>query len=396
MNAEQLLNSAKELSPELVQHRRYLHTIPGTGFDLKETLDYISGKLTEMGVTHAPCGKAGIVATIGGKTEGKVFLLRSDVDALPVTEESGEPFASTNGKMHACGHDLHATILLGAARLLKANEDAIQGTVKLMFQPAEEIFQGADDMIAAGVLENPKVDAAMMAHVFSGLPMPTGTIAVLDGVSNAAADVFTIRIQGKGCHGSMPSTGIDPLLAGAHMLVALQEIHSRELAANDEVALTFGSFNSGIAANVIPDTATLSGTLRTFNEDLRAHVKARMEEIVAGLSKAFRVESTIEYTSGCPVMENNSELAANVSAYLREMLPSQAVISLKNMKGAGSEDFACISQKVPALMLGIPATHPEGPTFTQHHPKVRFDEAALPLGAAAYAYAAIRWLEEHK
>lgn len=396
MNAEKILASAKELAPELVAHRRYLHTVPGTGFDLKETLEYIDAKLTEMGVEHAPCGKAGIVATVGGKKPGKVFLLRSDVDALPVREESGEPFSSTNGKMHACGHDLHAAILLGAAKLLKDNEDAIQGTVKLMFQPAEEIFQGAEDMIAAGVLENPKVDVAMMGHVFSGMPVPTGTVAVLDGISNAAADVFTVHIQGKGCHGSTPSVGIDPLLAGAHMLVALQEIHSRELASSDEVALTFGSFNAGIAANVIPDTATMSGTLRTFNEELRAKVKARMGQIVAGLAQAFRVEATIEYTSGCPVLENNSELAGNVISYLKELLPPQAVLTMKNMKGAGSEDFACISQAVPAVMLGIPATYPEGPVFTQHHPKVRFDEAALPVGAAAYAYAAIRWLEEHK
>ena len=396
MTAEHLLQEAKALAPELVAHRRYLHSIPETGFDLKETLDYVSAQLTALGIPHQPCGKAGIAATVGGKHPGKVFLLRSDMDALPVAEESGEPFASTNGKMHACGHDLHTSILLGAAKLLKDHEDSLQGTVKLMFQPAEEIFQGAEDMIAAGVLENPKVDAAMMGHVFSGLPIPTGMVAVLDGVSNAAADVFTIRIQGKGCHGSMPSAGIDPLLAGAHMLVALQEIHSRELAVSDEVALTFGSFNAGIAANVIPDTATISGTLRTFNEDLRAHVKERIGQIVAGLAQAFRVTAAIEYTSGCPVMENNSELSADISRYLREMLPAQAVLPLKNMKAAGSEDFACISQKVPSLMLGIPASVPSDPVFPQHHPKVRFDESALPLGAACYAHAALRWLEEHK
>lgn len=395
MNAEHILQAAQARKDEFVANRRYLHTVPGLGFDLKDTLDFVSKKLTELGIDHAPCGKAGIVATLGGKKEGKVFLLRADMDALPMAEESGEAFASANGRMHACGHDLHTAILLGAAALLKENEDAIRGTVKLMFQPAEEIFQGAEDMIASGVLEEPKVDAAMMAHVFSGLPMPTGVIAVLDGISNAAADVFTVRIQGKGCHGSMPNTGIDPLLAGAHMLIALQELHARELAMSDEVALTFGSFNAGIAANVIPDTATLSGTLRTFNEELRAHVKQRMEDIITGLAKAFRTEVTIEYTSGCPVMENDSDLAASISGYLRELMGPQTVMTLKNMKASGSEDFACISQKVPALMLGIPANAPDGAPYPQHHPKVRFDESALPLGAAAFAYGALRWLEEH-
>lgn len=396
MNAEQLLRAARELSGEMVANRRHLHTIPGIGFQLDDTLAYVSQKLSQMGVAHKSCGKAGIVATIGGKKDGKVFLLRADMDALPMAEESGEPFSAANGRMHACGHDLHTAILLGAARLLKENEDEIFGTVKLMFQPAEEIFQGADDMIAAGVLEDPAVDAAMMAHVFSGMPMPTGVIAVMDGISNAAADVFTIRIQGKGCHGSMPNTGIDPLLAGAHILIALQELHSRELAVSDEVALTFGSFNAGIAANVIPDTATMSGTLRTFNEELRAYVKQRMEEIVTSIAKAFRTGATIEYTSGCPVMQNDSDLADSVGGYLGELIGPKAVIPLKNMKGSGSEDFACISQKVPAVMLGIPANAPEGTAYPQHHPKVRFDEAALPLGAAAFAYSAIRWLEEHR
>lgn len=396
MNAEQFLQTAMGYKDEFIANRRHLHATPELGFELKETLAFVSAKLTELGIAHTPCGKAGIVATVGGKKEGKVFLLRADMDALPMAEESGEEFASANGSMHACGHDLHAAILLGAAKLLKENEDAICGTVKLMFQPAEEILLGADDMVKAGVLENPKVDVAMMAHVFSGLPMPTGMIAVLDGVSNAAADLFTLRIQGKGCHGSMPHTGIDPLLAGAHMLVALQELHSRELSVSEEVALTFGSFNAGVAANVIPDTAVLRGTLRTFNEELRARVKQRMEEIVAGLAAAFRVQASIEYDSGCPVMENNSELSACVTGYLGELVGPKALFPLKNMKGSGSEDFAFVSQKVPALMLGIPANAADGTVYPQHHPKVRFDESVLPLGAAAFAYSAIRWLEEHR
>lgn len=404
MKAEQIIQAANALEDELVANRRYLHTIPGIGFDLKATLEFVSQKLTEMGVAHKPCGKAGIVATIGGKKPGKVFLLRADMDALPMAEESGEPFSAQNGLMHACGHDMHTTILLGAAKLLKEYENEICGTVKLMFQPAEEIFSGAADMIEAGVLEDPHVDAAMMLHVFAGMPMPTGLVAVCDGISNAAADVFTIRIQGKGCHGSMPSTGIDPLLTGAHILIALQELHSRELAMSDEVALTFGSFNAGIAANVIPDTAQMSGTLRTFDEELRAHVKQRMEEIVTGIAKAFRAEATIEYTSGCPTVQNDQNLCNDVTGYLQEMLGPQGAMSTTQMlgksggmKASGSEDFAFVSQKVPSVMLGLPAGNAQtGHMFPQHHPKVRFDESVMPIGCASFVYAAIRWLEEHR
>ena len=407
MNAEQMRNAAKALAPELVACRRHLHTIPGTGFDLGETLDYVGGELTKLGIDHKPCGKAGIVALVGGKKPGKVFLLRADMDALPIREESGESFSSENGKMHACGHDMHTTMLLGAAKLLKEREDEICGTVKLMFQPAEEIFCGADDMIAAGVLEDPHVDAAIMIHVMGGLPMPAGMTMICDGgVSASAADVFTIKVQGKGCHGSMPNAGIDPLIAAAHMLVTLQEIHARELAMSEEVALTFGSFHAGNAANVIPDTAELSGTMRTFDEEVRAHVKQRMEEIVDGVAKALRVEATVTYTSGCPTLDNNGKLSKCVAAYAKELLgPQMALTSGQLMamaggggvaKAAGSEDFAFISQKVPSVMLGMAAGSPQtGYVYNQHHPKVRFDESTLPLGAAVYAYTALRWLEEH-
>ena len=407
MNSEQMLNAAKALAPELTSCRRYLHTIPGTGFELKETLDYVSAELTKLGIDHKPCGKAGIVALVGGRKPGKVFLLRADMDALPIREESGEPFSSENGKMHACGHDMHTTMLLGAAKLLKEHEDEIAGTVKLMFQPAEEIFCGADDMIQAGVLEDPKVDAAIMLHVMGGLPMPAGMTMICDGgVSASAADVFTIRVQGKGCHGSMPNAGIDPLIAAAHMLVTLQELHARELAMNEQVALTFGSFHAGNAANVIPDTAEMSGTIRTFDEGVRAHVKARMEEIVAGVAKALRVEASVTYTSGCPTLDNDGELSECVATYARELLGPQMALTSGQLlalsgggglaKTAGSEDFAFVSQQVPAVMLGMAAGSPKtGYAYTQHHSKVRFDEETLPLGAAVYAYVALRWLEDH-
>ena len=266
MTSETLLREAEALGDQVLAERRALHQMPGTGFDIGDTLAYVKAELTSMGYQPEDCGRAGVVALAGGKKPGKVFLLRADMDALPIREESGVEFASQNGRMHACGHDLHTAMLLGAARLLKAHEEEIPGTVKLMFQPAEEIFEGSRDMIEAGVLEDPKVDAALMIHVMAGMPFPAGTVIVsAPGVSAPAADYFTIKVQGKGCHGSMPNTGVDPLTVAAHILIALQEIHARELAMDDRAVLTIGTMNAGTAANVIPDTVTMGGSIRTFD-----------------------------------------------------------------------------------------------------------------------------------
>ena len=233
MTKEQLLSEAKALQEEIVTHRRWLHTHAETGFDLNETKPYVKAALEQMGYTVNECGKAGLVTTVG-KVGGKVFLLRADMDALPIHEESDVDFICTNGKMHACGHDMHTAMLLGAAKLLKAHESELSGLVKLMFQPAEEIFEGSKDMIDAGILEDPKPDAAMMIHVTAGMPIPAGTVIVSSpGVSAPAADYFNIHVQGKGCHGSAPQNGVDPLTAAAHILIALQEIHALELSSSD-------------------------------------------------------------------------------------------------------------------------------------------------------------------
>ena len=265
MTSEQLLQEAKSYEAKLIETRHYLHTHPETGFDLSETKAFVKKELIAMGYEPIECGKAGLIALAGGKKPGKVFLVRADMDALPMKEEADVDFASENEKMHACGHDMHTTMLLGAAKLLKEHENEIEGTVKLMFQPAEEIFEGSHDMIENGLLKNPDVDAAMMIHVMAGVPIPTGTIIVSDGgVSAPAADYFTIQIQGKGCHGSMPNNGIDPITAAAHIITGLQEIHARELSIFDEAVLTIGTIHAGNAANVIPDTAELSGTIAFY------------------------------------------------------------------------------------------------------------------------------------
>ena len=407
MTPEKLLEESKNIYDTVLMERRWLHQNPGTGFDIQETVDFVKKELADMGIEPVDCGKAGVVALVGGKKPGKVFMLRADMDALPVKEESGEPFASQNGKMHACGHDMHTSMLLGAARLLKVHEDEIEGTVKLMFQPAEEIFEGSDDMINAGLLENPKVDAALMIHVMAGMPLTPGTVIVsAPGVSAPAADYFTIKVQGKGCHGSMPNTGVDPLTAAAHILINLQEIHARELALGERAVLTVGTMNAGTASNVIPDAVTMGGSIRTFDESTRSFIKERMVEIACSTAKAFRAEAEVEFGSGCPTLYNDKELSVYIDKYVKELLTNKMALSAaelqsgdnggKTSKSAGSEDFAYISHKVPSIMLALAAGQPEkGYKYPQHHPMVKFDEDALLNGSAVYAYTALRWLEEH-
>ena len=401
MTKEQILREAQALQEEIKAHRLWLHTHAETGFDLTETKPYVKSTLTEMGYTVQECGKAGLVTTVG-KPGGKVLLLRADMDALPIAEEADVDFACKNGRMHACGHDMHAAMLLGAAKILKAHESELGGTVKLMFQPAEEIFEGSKDMIASGVLENPRPDAALMIHVAAGMPLPAGTVVVsAPGVSAPAADYFTIRVHGKGCHGSAPQNGIDPLTAAAHILIALQEIHARELSASDEAVLTIGTFHAGEAGNVIPDTATMGGTIRTYDEKTRTYLKERMTAIAQSVAEAFRASADVSFGSGCPTLINDKALSEKVTGYLKDLLGANRAFTTaelsggKPARGGGSEDFAYVSHEVPSLMLALAAGEPsKGYPYPQHHPKVKFDESVLSTGAAVFVDCAIHYLRE--
>ena len=392
-----LFHDAKKLMPILSRHRRWLHAHPGVAFDLGDTLAHVRTELEALGLSPVPCGRAGLTAVIGSGTP--CILLRADMDALPIPEESGEAFASANGCMHACGHDLHTAMLLGAAQLLKAREAELEGTVRLMFQPAEEIFEGAKDMIEAGVLESPAPGAALMLHVTVGAPLPAGTvIAMAPGVSASAADYFTIRIQGRGCHGSTPHLGIDAITASAHTLLALQELHARELAPGTEAVLTVGTIRGGTAANAIADSCTLEGTIRTFDEGIRSQLKERLQAISSAVASAYRAAATVEFGSGAPTLVNDADLARAVPGASREILPADMVLSAADFpagsRAGGSEDFAYVSQKVPTLMLALAAgSSADGYTHPLHHPTVRLDENAMPFGAAALAHTAMRWLE---
>jgi hippurate hydrolase len=263
-------------------------------------------------------------------------------------------------------------------------------------------------MIVSGLLENPKVDGALMIHVMAGMPFPAGTVLVsAPGISAPAADYFTIEVKGKGCHGSMPNTGIDPLSAAAHILIALQELHARELAMNDQAVLTIGTIHAGTAANVIPDSVTMKGSLRTFDEETRSFLKNRMEEMTEGIAKSFRADAQVIWGSGCPTLVNDTDLSVCMLSYVKELLDTKHALSVaelstmsngaKSSKTAGSEDFAYVSHQIPSIMLALAAGEPEkGYCYPQHHPMVTFDESVLAPGIAVYAYTAMRWLEEHK
>ena len=393
-----LLEEAKSLQEELVRHRRWLHAHAETGFALTETKAYVKTALEEMGYPVQECGKAGLTATVGNPG-GKVLLLRADMDALPIGEETGLPYAG-HSAMHACGHDLHTAMLLGAAKLLKNREDRLPCQVKLMFQPAEEIFEGSLDMIRHGILENPKPDMALMIHVTTAIPLPAGTVMVSSpGISAPAADYFSIQVQGKGCHGSAPQNGVDPLTAAAHILIALQEITAREIASSEEAVLTIGSFHGGEVGNVIPDSATLSGTIRTYDVGVRAYFKQRLTEISQGIAATFRASARVTFGSCCPTLVNDPLVHQAVYTILKDLLGPDQVFTTaqlgggKPQRGGGSEDFAYITQEIPSLMLALAAGEPsKGHTYPQHHPKATFDEEVLSTGAAVFAGIATAWL----
>lgn len=404
ITSEELLKEAHALEPQLQQWRRTLHRHPEVGFDLPHTKELVKKALTEMGYEPKDCGKAGVIALAGGKKPGKTILLRADMDALPIPEDSGEEFSSeVPGKMHGCGHDMHTAMLLGAAKLLKAHEDELEGTVKLEFQPAEEIFQGSPDMIAGGLLEDPHVDAAVMFHVLAGMPLPVGTVLVPGGgITMAGCEQYHITVHGKGGHGSMPEACIDPITAAAHIHIALQEINSREMDPHSFGVFTTGRFQAGAASNVIPDTAEMWGTIRTIDPENKVGelIHKRMTEIAQGVAAAYRCTAEVGFSDYCPCMVVDHALAGNAMTYMTELVGQGAMDMSKltgGKPGGGSEDFAFVSHEVPTVSMFLSAgSAKEGYAYGQHHPKVKFDDSILYEGSAAYSWFALRWLSEHK
>ncbi|MBE5973057.1 MAG: amidohydrolase [Paenibacillaceae bacterium] len=397
------LNMANQLQEKLVMYRHQLHAIPELDLSLPMTAAYVKEMLESIGLTPTPVGESGLMVTIGGQRPGKVILIRADMDGLPIKEEADISFASLNGNMHACGHDLHTSMLLGAAEILKEKEEQLCGTVKLMFQPGEETLHGAKMMLENGILENPKVDAAMMVHVLSGMPIPVGQFVIPqagEGIS-ASSDWFEIVIHGRGAHGAMPDAAVDPLNVAAHLHLALQGIISREISPVESAVLTIGVMEGGSTNNVIPDIARIKGSVRTFTAVMRDKIETRIHEISTGIGETYHAKVDVIYTRGCPEVKIDSRLNDQMRTTITDTFGANSFIDLTQLipggKLMGSEDFAFVTQAVPSTSVFISADNSkEGNSYPMHHPKVMFSDDVLSKGAAVYAAFARDWLESNR
>ena len=383
---------ASALRQQIVDDRRYMHTHAEVGLDMPVTKAYVMEKLREYGLEPMDCGH-GVTATLGHG--GKTILLRADMDALPMAEESGLPFACPTGQAaHACGHDNHAAMLLTAARMLKETEADLEGTVKFMFQPAEETFQGSRDMIANGILDG--VDAALAYHVGPG-KMPVGIYMYnAGGTMMFSNDGFTITVKGHGGHGAYPHTSIDPINIGVHIHLALQELIARESDPSWSCVVTVGQFSAGSAPNIIPDTAVLRGTIRTDKSEAREKLVRRVEEVSKAVAAVYGGTAEVEMATGVPPLICDGKLVNEIVGYMQE-LSFPGAMPYPGVQASASEDFALVAEKVPSAFMYLSAGFlDEQGDWPAHNPKVRFNEDVLPIGAACLAHCAVRWLQDNK
>ena len=391
-----IMEQAIAIKDDIVSYRRTIHANPEVGTELPMTKKFVMDKLKEFGYEPQEICESGIVATISGPKPGKTFLLRAVMDALPMEETTVCDFAAKNGNMHSCGHDMHSAMLLGAAKLLKQNQDQIEGTVKLVFQPDEEGFTGAKAMIEAGVLQNPKVDAAMAMHVNSGTP--SNLVVAGKGTSIGGCFRFRIVVKGVGCHGAMPETGVDPIFIAHHIYSGLQSILTREIPAIKPAVITIGKFVGGDAPNIIPGEVVMEGTIRALDKEVGEFIFDRMKDRVESTAKMFRGEAKLIELSSVPPLTNDTELAKEVTSYVKDLVGEKAVCLFEG-GGMGSEDFASYSYEVPSvyLMLGA-GTKQENPLYGEpmHNEKVVFNEDILVTGAAMHTYCSIMCLKNNK
>lgn len=385
-----LFERAKELHSETVSHRRFFHEHAETGLEMPKACAYIQKELAACGIESQHCGH-GIAACIGHGTP--VILLRADMDALPMAEESGLPFACQTGReAHTCGHDFHAAMLLSAAKLLKEREPELHGTVKLMFQPAEEPLTGCRDMLEAGILTEPVPQAALACHVSTGHTEPglvlyNGSSTMMFSVNN-----FEIRIFGTGSHGAYPHASVDPINIGAHIHLALQTLIARESNPLDACALTIGQFEAGTALNIIPETAVLRGSLRTNYPEAQKKLVRRLKEVAEGTAAVFGGRAEVELLCDIPPLRCDGALTGQMVSYLQEL---PGIRTIDGIEASASEDFALIAAQLPGVYFYLMAGFPdERGSYNAHNPKVLFNEDVCSLGSAIYAHCAMRYLQD--
>ncbi len=384
---------ALELREETVAHRRWLHSHAEVGLQMPKGQAYVMEQLRECGLEPRPCGH-GVSAELG-RTGNRTILLRADMDALPMPEESGESFACPTGtEAHTCGHDFHAAMLLTAAKMLKENEAALMGRVRFMFQPAEETFEGAKDMMANGILDG--VDGALAYHVGSGR-MPVGLFMYNSGGTMMySVDGFRITVHGRGAHGAYPHSSIDPINIGVHIYLALEALIAREADPSKACVLTIGSFSAGSAPNIIPDTAVLQGTLRTNDSASREKLVRRLKEAAQKTAEVYGGSAEVEMISQVPPLVCDSSMTEEMVGYMKE-LPIPGLTPVPNTSASASEDFATVAEQVPSVFMYLSAGYlDERGDAPAHNPKVQFNEDVCPIGSACLAHCAVRWLENHQ
>ena len=385
---------ALALKEETVAHRRFFHVNAEVGLNMPKGQAYVLEELKKLGIEAKPCGH-GVSATVG--KPGKCLLLRADMDALPMAEESGLDFACPTGtEAHTCGHDFHVAMLLTAAKMLKENEDALEGTVKFMFQPAEETFEGAKNMLENGILENPTPDAALAYHVTSG-KMPVG-IYMYNNASTMmfSVDGFKITVKGKGAHGAYPHSSIDPINIAVHIYTALEALIAREVDPAKANLLTIGKFTAGTASNIIPETAELQGTIRSNDKPSRELLVRRMKEIAVKTAETYGGSAEIEMLSEVPPLICDPKLTNEFVGYMKDMnIPG--AMPYPGISASASEDFASIADKIPGTFMYLSAGYLDDRGLAPaHNPKVQFNEDVCPIGAASYAHCATEWLKNNK
>ncbi|MDQ2857969.1 MAG: amidohydrolase [Candidatus Eremiobacteraeota bacterium] len=364
---------------ELVSVRRRLHRQPELSMVEHETAALVAAELgrLELDEVRTGVGQTGVLGTLRGGKPGPISLLRADMDALPIVELAGGEYRSErSGVMHACGHDGHVSILLAAAKTLARRRAEVAGTLVFCFQPGEEGYAGNRLMIADGALENPHVDRTFALHLFSGLDV--GKIGVRDGAFFASADEYTLVIKGKGGHGAMPQLAVDPVVAGAYFVTMLQTIVSREVAPKDPAVFTVGKFQAGTTFNVIPDEATLMGTVRCFDPSVRASMPERMERIVKGLGEAMRIDYELDYHWSYPPTVNDRTINDVVREVGRDVLGPDSVVEHDIVMWA--EDMSFMQEQRPGAYFIVGSRGGDTTAFPHHNARFDIDERALDVG----------------
>ncbi len=387
-------DGAKIVLPRVVEIRRDLHAHPELSFQEIRTSQVVSAILEEAGLeVSGGIATTGVVGLIRGREKGPTIALRADMDALPVTEATSLPFASNNpGVMHACGHDGHMAMLLGAAMVLVRLRDQLRGNIKCIFQPGEEGYAGARRMIEEGVLEQePRIDAAFALHIE---PLsPAGTLSIRTGPIMAGADLFTIAVVGKGGHGAMPHKSIDPIPVAGHLIAALQDVVSRKIDPVDSIVLSICTLRAGTAMTIIPDRVDMGGTVRLFEPSIRERMPGLMEEIVRGITSAFGATYEFNYIHGYPATINEPGFTKMVCSTAEKLLGEKNIHILARPR-MPSEDFSFFLEKVPGAFAMLGAQPVNSPTCPTHSSTFTIDEAALEVGVKLHAAVALRYLGE--